>query len=108
MTPGLVEANASPVSSWIGRASMSARSDSTSPARRAAERRDDAGGRRPRELESVERAQRLLDESRGIDLLERELRVRVQMSAPADRVLLELGRDESAHRVHSDAPITCR
>ena len=52
--------------------------------------------RRPLELEPVERAQRLLDEARRLDLLERQLGMRVQVAPPGDRLLLELGRDERA------------
>src|SRR5581483_11427159 len=68
-----------------------------SPGPRAAETRDDARPRRPLELEPVERAQRLLDEGRRLDFLERELGVRVKVPPPRDRLLLELGRDEPAH-----------
>src|SRR5262249_2580721 len=76
---------------------------------RAAERRDDARRRRPRQLERVERPQRVLDEAGRLHLLEGELGMRVQVAPPGDRLLLDLDRDEIRHsQILPRAPITCR
>ena len=51
--------------------------------------------RRPLDLEAAERSQGLLDERRGLVLLERQLGVRVQVPAPRDRARFEVVRDET-------------
>ena len=50
------------------------------------------------DLETAERAERLLDEVRRLVLLERELGIRVQMPPPRDRACLEIVGDESLAR----------
>ena len=85
MTPGFSDANGSPVSSWMGSASMSARIASVGPGSPADEARDDAGARRARDLE-VQRGELLGDEARRLGLLEGQLRMGVQVPAPRDDV----------------------
>ncbi len=60
--------------------------------------RDDSGARGALDLEALERPQRLLDERRCLVLLERQLRVRVEVPTPRDRTRLEVVRDEAGRR----------
>ena len=62
---------------------------------RAVQPRDDRRPGGPLDLETAERAERLLDEVGRLVLLERELGVRVQMPPPRDRARFEIVGDES-------------
>ena len=73
---------------------MSARSTTTLPGPRAVQPRDDRRPGGSLDLETAERAERLLDECGRLVLLERELGVRVEMPAPRDRASLEVVGDE--------------
>jgi hypothetical protein len=63
---------------------------------------DDAGLRRPLDLEAPDLGKRLLDVSRGLVLLEGELGVGVQMAPPRDRLLLELRTDQHGRILGTD------
>ena len=59
--------------------------------------RDEARLGRPLQLEPVEAAEQLEEERRRLVLLEAQLRMRVQMAAPGDRLGFQLRRHEGAH-----------
>ena len=59
--------------------------------------RDEARLRRPLELEPVQAAEQLEEERRRLVLGEAQLRMRVQMAAPGDRLRFQLRRHEGAH-----------